>query len=92
MGAVLLNMSVFGAVLSYALVMFSYIKLKISRPDLPRPYKSPLGIWGAAIGAFLAILSLFACFSVPTYRPGVWGVSIFLLVAILYFLLYGKID
>jgi len=89
-GAVLLNMSVFGAVLSYALVMFSYIKLKISRPDLPRPYESPLGIWGAAIGAFLAILSLFACFSVPTYRPGVWGVSIFLLVAILYFLLYGK--
>jgi len=89
-GAVLLNMSVFGAVLSYAIVMFSYIKLKISRPDLPRPYESPLGIWGAAIGAFLAILSLFACFSVPAYRPGVWGVSIFLLVAILYFLIYGK--
>ncbi len=89
-GAVLLNMSVFAAVISYALVMFSYIKLKISRPDLPRPYSSPLGIWGAAIGAFLAILALFACFSVPNYRPGVWGVSIFLIVAILYFLLYSK--
>jgi ethanolamine permease len=89
-GAVLLNMSVFGAVLSYVLVLFSYIKLKISRPDLPRPYKSPLGIWGAAIGAVLAILALFACFSVPAYRPGVWGVAIFLVVAILYFLLYSR--
>lgn len=89
-GAALLNMAVFGAVISYVLVMFSYIKLKISRPDLPRPYQSPLGIWGAAIGAALAILALFACFSVPDYRPGVWGVSFFLVVAILYFLLYSK--
>lgn len=89
-GAALLNMCVFGAVLSYALVMFSYIKLKISRPELPRPYKSPLGIWGASIGAVLAIIALFACFSVPEYRPGVWGVALFLVVAIIYFLLYSK--
>ena len=89
-GAVLLNMVVFAALISYALVMFSYIKLKITRPDLPRPYSSPLGIWGAAIGAILAIFALFACFSVPDYRPGLWGVSIFLVVAILYFLLYSK--
>ncbi len=43
-GAVLLNMAVFGAVISYTMVMLSYIKLRISRPDLARPYKSPLGI------------------------------------------------
>lgn len=89
-GAALLNMCVFGALISYVLVMFSYIKLKIARPDLPRPYSSPLGIWGAAIGAGLAILALFACFSLPDYRPGLWGVSIFLVVAIVYFLLYSK--
>ena len=32
--AVILNMSVFGAVISYILVMCSYIKLKLSRPDI----------------------------------------------------------
>jgi len=89
-GAALLNMAVFGAVISYALVMLSYIKLKISRPDLQRPHKSPLGIWGAAVGTVLAILALFACFSDPAYQPGIWGVAIFLIVAILYFLLYSR--
>ncbi|MBW4638603.1 MAG: ethanolamine permease [Gloeocapsa sp. UFS-A4-WI-NPMV-4B04] len=89
-GAALLNMAVFGAVISYALVMSSYIKLKISRPDLQRPYKSPLGIWGAAVGTALAILALFACFSDPAYQPGIWGVAIFLFAAILYFLFYSR--
>lgn len=89
-GAALLNMAVFGAVISYALVMVSYIKLKLSRPDLLRPYKSPLGIGGAALGAVLAIVALFACFSDPGYRPGVWGVAIFLVVSIAYFLFYSR--
>lgn len=48
--AVILNMSVFGAVLSYILAMLSYIKLKLTRPDLPRPYESPFGIWGQLLG------------------------------------------
>ena len=89
-GGALLNMAVFGAVISYALVMFSYIKLKLEKPNLPRPYVSPLGIPGAVIGAVLAIVALFACFSIPAYRPGVWGVVIFLVVAILYFLFYSR--
>ncbi len=89
-GTALLNMAVFGAVISYFLVMVSYIKLKLDCPDLPRPYSSPLGIWGAAIGVGLAIFALFACFSVPNYRPGFWGIAILLVVATLYFLLYSK--
>ncbi len=89
-GAALLNMAVFGAVISYALVMASYIKLKISRPDLPRPYKSPLGIPGAVIGGGLSIVALLATFSVEDYRPAVWGVAIFLAIGIVYFLLYSR--
>lgn len=89
-GAALLNMAVFGAVISYTLVMVSYIKLKIERPDLPRPYQSPLGIPGAAVGAVLSVIALFACFSIPDYRPGVWGVAIFLGVAIVYYFAYSS--
>jgi len=89
-GGALLNMAVFGAVISYAMVMASYIKLKISRPELPRPYLSPLGIPGAAIGAALSLVALVACFSVPEYRPGVWGVAIFLIAAIVVFVAYTR--
>ncbi|MGH2521972.1 MAG: ethanolamine permease [Anaerolineales bacterium] len=89
-GAALLNMAVFGAVISYAAVMFSYIKLKRDRPDLPRPYISPLGVPGAAVGAVLALIALFACFANPDYRPGVYGVAVFLGVCILYFAFYSR--
>ncbi len=86
----LLNMSVFGALISYILVMFSYIKLKYSRPDLQRPYASPLGIRGASIGAGLAVFAVFACLTVPDYRPGILGILVALFMAALYFWLYGK--
>jgi ethanolamine permease len=89
-GAALLNMAVFGAVVSYALVMISYIKLKMDRPELPRPYQSPLGIPGAAVGAVLAIIALLACFSIEAYRPGVWGTVIFLAVAIVFYFVYSS--
>ncbi|MGE3314072.1 MAG: amino acid permease [Planctomycetaceae bacterium] len=89
-GAALLNMAVFGAVISYALVMASYIKLRISRPELPRPYRSPLGIPGAVIGGVLSIVALLATFSVEAYRPAVWGVAIFVALGIVYFLAYSR--
>jgi len=90
LGAALLNMAVFGAVISYAIVMISYIKLKISRKDLARPYESPLGIPGAVVGTLLALLALGACFANPDFRPAVWATAVFLIVAIAYFLLYSR--
>lgn len=89
-GAALLNMAVFGAVISYMLVLYSYIWLRIKRPTLPRPYRSPLGIPGAAIGLVLAALSLVACFSVPDYRPSVVGTAIFVAVGMAYYFLYSR--
>jgi ethanolamine permease len=88
--AALLNMAVFGAVLSYLLVMLSYIKLKLEHPALPRPYQSPLGLWGGVVGAGLSILAFCACFAIPDYRPGLWGILIFLLLAAAYFLFHSK--
>lgn len=57
---------------------------------MPRPYQSPLGIPGAVVGAALALLALVACFANPDYRPGVYGVAAFLIVAILYFALFTR--
>ena len=70
-GAALLTMAVFGAVISYALVMLSYIALAKNSPHLPRPYKSPLGLTGAYIGLAIAVISGVSAFAIPDYRPGV---------------------
>ncbi|MBO10345.1 MAG: ethanolamine permease [Planctomycetaceae bacterium] len=88
--AVLLNMAVFGAVLSYILVMISYIVLKITRPEMPRPYRSPLGIPGAAVGTILSVIALAATFSVDEFRPGMYGVAIFLVIGVTWFLCYSR--
>jgi ethanolamine permease len=89
-GASLLNMAVFGAVLSYAAVMFSYIKLRRDRPELVRPYRSPLGAAGAWVGAILALLAVAATFASDAYRPSVYRVAIFLVIALLYFAGYSS--
>jgi ethanolamine permease len=89
-GSALLNMAVFGAVISYMLVMVSFIKLRIARPDLPRPYRSPLGVPGAFVGASIAGCSLLATLLSPDYRPAVLGVALFLAAAIAYFWLYSR--
>ncbi|MBW4584949.1 amino acid permease [Aetokthonos hydrillicola Thurmond2011] len=88
--AVILNMTVFAAVISYILVMLSYIKLKLTSPDLPRPYQSPFGIQGAFVATALAVLALIACFYTRDYQPGIWGTVIAIVLAVLYYFVYGR--
>jgi ethanolamine permease len=89
-GAGLLNMAVFGAVLSYVLVLVSYIRLRVVRPAMVRPYRSPLGIPGAVVGIGLAGLALVATFGVPGFRPAMLGVTLVTLLGIGYFLVYSR--
>jgi ethanolamine permease len=84
-GAALLTMAVFGATISYALVMWTYIMLKKNRPDLDRPYESPLGVPGAAVGLVLALISLIATLAIADNRPGVVGTAIFVALMFVYY-------
>jgi ethanolamine permease len=89
-GAALLNMAVFGAVISYAMQTFAFILLRRRFPNIERPYRSPVGEWGAAIASIIAIISLVAIFWNDDYRPGVYGVAIFYVVAVVYFAFAGR--
>ena len=62
-------MAVFGATISYVLMMLSHIKLRISRPDMHRPYKTPGGIVTSSIALVLAAIAVIAGFLV---NPKVW--------------------
>ncbi|HUG86914.1 MAG TPA: amino acid permease [Euzebya sp.] len=89
-GAALLTMAVFGAVISYALVMATYIQLKRARPDLARPYTSPLGVGGAYVGLVLSVISLAATVAIADDRPGVIGTALFVIVMYLYYFFYRR--
>ena len=61
-----------------------------SRPELDRPYRSPLGIPGAVVGLLLSLVALVSTFLDKDAQAGVTGVAIFLLVGIIYFLAYSR--
>jgi ethanolamine permease len=89
-GAALLNMAVFGSVISYAIVLLAYLKLAKSRPELPRPYKSPLGVFGAWVALILSLVCLVATFAAPELRPGVVGTAVFIAAMFSYYWLYSR--
>jgi ethanolamine permease len=89
-GAALINMAVFGALISYILVLVSFLRLRADRPQMRRPYRSPLGAAGAAAGIALALVCLAATFAVPSFRPGVLGTVVFIAVMLAYYWLYRR--
>ena len=87
-GDLLILMAVFGATISYVLMMLSHIKLRISRPELPRPYKTPGGIATSSIALILASIAVIAGFVVD---PKVWFMAAGIYVVfIAYFIFYSR--
>lgn len=63
-GDLLLNMAVFGATLSYVLMMISHIVLRRRAPEMNRPYRTPGGIVTTGFALLIAALALIATFLV----------------------------
>jgi ethanolamine permease len=89
-GGTLLNMAVFGAMFSYILQAVSFIILRRNLPHIERPYRSPLGIPGAALTIVIGVVTVYYQLSDPVYRVGVIAVAIWFVVGILYFALFAR--
>lgn len=89
-GAVLLNMAVFGAVLAYVMQMASFLRLRRRFAHLPRPYRSPLGRPGAWLAMLLAAVTLGALFANADYRKGVYGALAWFAVGIAWFAFFAR--
>lgn len=63
-GDMLLNMAVFGAALSYVLMMVSHIVLRRREPDMERPYRTPGGVVTTGFALVVAALAVVATFLV----------------------------
>ncbi|HSH90583.1 MAG TPA: amino acid permease [Ramlibacter sp.] len=89
-GGILLNMAVFGAMFSYVMQALAFILLRRRLPNLDRPYRSPLGVPGAALTIAIALVTLWYQLSDEVYRSGVLWVALWFAIGIAYFALYGR--
>ncbi|MBM7172865.1 ethanolamine permease [Streptomyces sp. G44] len=87
-GARMLNVAVFGATISYALMSLSHIVLRRREPGLERPYRTPGGVLTSSVALVLACAALVATFLVDVTAAlialVVYG------VAIAYFGMYSR--
>ena len=87
-GAMLLNMAVFGAAVSYVLMMVSHIVLRRREPDMPRPYRTPGGVWTTGFALVIAVISVIATFLVDSVAA-LWTLGAFA-VFMAYFAFYSR--
>jgi ethanolamine permease len=87
-GDLLILVAVFGATLSYVLMMAAHITLRLRRPDMPRPYRTPGGMLTSSVALVLASIALVAGFLVDP-RVVIGAAAIYALF-IAYFALYSR--
>ncbi|GGM45468.1 ethanolamine permease [Longimycelium tulufanense] len=87
-GAMLVDIAVFGATVSYVLMMTSHIVLRVREPDLPRPYRTPGGVVTTGIALVLAIMAVVATFLVDMKAAAI--TALIFLAAIAFFWFYSR--
>ena len=87
-GARMIQIAVFGATVSYVLMMLSHIILRSREPDMARPYRTPGGVITSGVALVLATAAVIAVFFVDeTAALITLGVY---LAFVLYFALYSR--
>jgi len=87
-GELILNMAVFGAALSYVLMMVSHIVLRIREPEMPRPYRTPGGVLTTGFALAVAVVAVIATFLVS---PTAAGLCLLVFAGFMaYFALYSR--
>ena len=87
-GAMLLNMAVFGAAVSYVLMMISHIQLRVREPGMRRPYRTPGGVVTTSVALAVAVVAVIGTFLVDPVAAG-WTLAVFVAFMV-YFGLYSR--
>ena len=87
-GATMINIAVFGATVSYVLMMVSHIVLRRNEPDLERPYRTPGGTFTTGIALVLAVAAVIATFFVDEKAAGI--TALVFLAHMAYYALYSR--
>jgi ethanolamine permease len=82
---------VFGALVTYVLMMTSFIVLRRREPNLPRAYRAPGGVPTATVALLLAVLAMSAgFFYTAAARWTIIATIGAILVGLAYFALYSR--
>jgi ethanolamine permease len=68
----------------------SFILLRRQRPDMPRPYRSALGLPGAWISLAISVVVFLVQFGDPAYRPAIWWCALWFLAGLAYFAVHAR--
>jgi ethanolamine permease len=89
-GAIVLNIAVWGAVLSYLLQMVSFVILRRKFPTAKRPYMSPVGVPGAVVAGLIAAATFVGFLLNPPFLPAIVAIAIVYVVMLVLFALFGR--
>lgn len=87
-GDLMITMAVFGATVSYALMMSSHIVLRFKEPNLDRPYKTPGGILTSSVALVFSLIALASTFLVSK-EAAMWSAVVYA-VMLAYFIFYSR--
>jgi ethanolamine permease len=87
-GDLMINMAVFGATISYAMISLSHILLRLREPQLPRPYKTPGGSWTSGAALILSLIAFASTFAVSV-EAAFWTLACYGIM-VSYFMLYSR--
>ncbi len=87
-GATMINIAVFGATVSYVLMMLSHIVRRSREPNLERPYRTPGGVATSGVALVLAVLAVVATFLVDE-KAALITLGVYAAAA-LYFFVYSR--
>lgn len=86
----LLLIAVFGAVIAYLLQMVAFLILRKKYPSVSRPYRSPVGLWGAFVAGLISLLTLILMPFNADYRGVVIWVAVVYVIGLLLFGIFGR--
>jgi ethanolamine permease len=87
-GDLMINIAVFGATISYALMTLSHMVLRRKEPELERPYRTPGGVLTSGTAFVLSIAAFISTFFV-SLEAALWS-ALFYGIMIAYFALYSR--
>lgn len=86
----MLLMCIFAAVLTYILQMLSYMILKWCKPNIPRPYNAPYGIFASGYALVIAFtISLVVVQDEESHKPFIF-LGVFYLLTVLSYCIFSK--
>ncbi|MFM1953093.1 MAG: hypothetical protein RL187_302 [Actinomycetota bacterium] len=89
-GAVVLNIAVWGAMLAYGMQAAAFLILRNKLPNIPRPYKSPWGVFGGWAALIISGIAFVGFLINPAFLPAIVGIAVVYLVMLLGFALVGR--